>query len=108
LTEWVEAAQPLDALSMPRPLDLGLLFGVLATALDEMFSLAGQLAAGFRFVGHGSGTAFPDRLAEESLGSHEPDAHVEDHSLEAPKAFVLALGRQDHVLAFLQWRRRRG
>jgi hypothetical protein len=106
LAEGLEAAQLLDALSKPRPLDLGLLFEVLATALDAVFSLAGQLAAGFRVVGHGS--ALPRRFAEESFGSHEPGAHVEDHSLEAPKAFVLGLGRQDHVLALLQRRRRRG
>jgi hypothetical protein len=86
--------------------DLGLLFEELTTALDAAFSLAGQLAAGFRFVGHGS--AFPERFAEESFGSHEPGAHVEDHSLEAPKALGLSLGRQDHVLALLQRLRRWG
>lgn len=108
MTERVEAAQPLDALSKPRPLELGLLFEVLATALDAMLSLAGHLAAGLRFVGHGSGSALPERFAEESFGCHEPGAHVDDHSHEASKALVLGLGGRDHVLAFLQWRRRRG
>jgi hypothetical protein len=71
-----------------------------------MLSLTVSLAVGIQVVGHGS--ALPDRFAEESLGSHEPGAHVEDHSLKAPKAFVLGLARQNHVLAFLQWLRRRG
>jgi hypothetical protein len=88
-------------------LDLGLLFEVLATAFDATLSLTGPLAAGFQFVGRAS--ALPQRFAEESLGCHEPDAHVDDHSLEAPKALVLGLallGRQDHVLALLQRLRR--
>jgi hypothetical protein len=65
-----------------------------------------QLAAGFRFVGNGSGSTLPQCFAEERLGSHEPGAHVEDHSLDVPKALVFGLGRQDHVLAFLQRLRR--
>jgi hypothetical protein len=89
----------LDVLSRRR-------FEVLATALDAVFALASQLAAGFRFAGLGS--ALPQGFAEESVGSHEPGAYVEDHSLEAPKAVAFGLGRQDHVLALLERRRRRG
>jgi hypothetical protein len=109
LAQGLEATQLLDAFSKPRALDLGLLFVVLTTALDAMFSLVQPTPAGFQFVGH-HGSALPQRFAdaEEGFGSHEPGTDVEDDSLEALKALVLGLGRQDHVLALLKRRRRRG
>jgi hypothetical protein len=95
---------PRCALNAVSALDLGLLFEVLATALDTVFSLASPTRGRLSLIGHGS--ALPERFAEVSFGCHEPGAHVGDHSLEAPKALVLGLERQDHVLASLQRLRR--